>query len=77
MLCFLGLKIVHPVNNRKRYRECLQEIRHYIALQQIEVVDNEQMITLYHQEYSFTIVKNPQYLFTTYANLPLLTPNDN
>ena len=31
MLAFLGLKVLKAATNKHRYREALQEIRHYLS----------------------------------------------
>jgi hypothetical protein len=39
MLCFLGLHLQRTINDRQKYKECLQEMRHYLSLRKAEVLE--------------------------------------
>lgn len=73
MLCFLGLKVMHPVANRQKYREALQEIKHYLSLKpEVEVEDNEYILTVSSGDYALSLAKHPYYLHSCHFNLPVL-----
>lgn len=80
MLSFLGLKLTQGINNKQKYKECLQEIKHYLSLKKIdkkvEINENDYTLTVINHPYTFTLVKNPLYLSSCYYNMPLFHADD-
>lgn len=80
MLSFLGLRVSQPIRNRQKYKECLQEIKHYLSLKKVdkkvEISENEYLMTVINHPYTFTLVKNPLYLASSYYNMPLFHAED-
>jgi hypothetical protein len=76
MLCFLGLRVEQPLTEKPKYKECLQEMRHYLSLRKAEVTESDYVLTAAHDAYSFTISKNPLYLHTNFYNMPLFNSQD-
>lgn len=76
MLCFIGLQLRRPLADRQKYKDCLQEMRHYLALRKAHVSESEHLISVSSEDYSFTLPKHPLYLHSCFFSMPLFAPED-
>ena len=77
MLCFLGLRVAQPLTNSQKYKEALQEIRHYISFKQgIHLSESEYVLTVGRGLYTLQLPKNLFYLHSCHYNFPLLHEDD-
>lgn len=76
MLCFLGLRLQRTIADRQKYKECLQEMRHYLSLRKADLQETDYLITVSNQAFTFALPKHPLYLHTAYFNMPLFNSQD-
>lgn len=77
MLCFLGIRVLQTVTHKQKYKEALQEIKHYLSLKpDLQVHDNDYVLSVTRVDYSLQLPNNPYYLHTCHYNLPLLHQED-